>query len=94
MTASKILLYFCLSFVVGIFLNSFFQISLPALLAILILGIFLISVFWKYKKFAVIGFCLLFLVVGIWRHQSVEIQISKSKLQIYNDREETITITS
>ena len=92
MTASKILLYFCLSFVVGIFLNSFFQISLPALLAILILGIFLISVFWKYKKFAVIGFCLLFLVVGIWRHQSVEIQISKSKLQIYNDREETITL--
>ena len=40
-----------------------------------ILGIFLISVFWKYKKFVVVGFCLLFLVLGIWRSQLAESKI-------------------
>ena len=69
MTSSKIFLYFCLSFIGGIFLNSFFNFSQPILISFLILGILLISVFWPYKKLVVVGFCILFLVAGIWRHQ-------------------------
>ena len=69
MTSSKIFLYFCLSFIGGIFLNSFFNFSQPILISFLILGILLISVFWPYKKLVVIGFCILFLVLGIWRYQ-------------------------
>lgn len=92
MTASKIFLYFCLAFVGGIFLNSFIKIPQLIMLGLLILGLILISVFWKYKKLAVIGFSILFLVLGIWKHQQAEIQISKSKLQIYNDKNETITL--
>jgi competence protein ComEC len=92
MTPSRTFLYFCLSFIGGIFLSSFFNFSKPTLLGFLILGILLISVLWSYKKIVVFGFCLLFLVLGIWRHQVAEIQISKSKLQIYNDREEIITL--
>ena len=102
MTPSKIFLYFCLSFVGGIFISSvlsqpltlsFLPSSREILLLLgLILGLILISVLWKYKKLVVIGFCVLFLVLGIWRHQNSEWQIANSKLQIYNDREETVTL--
>ena len=98
MTASKIFLYFCLSFIGGIFLNSIFSINQLGFLtphiilcAGLIFGLILISVLWRYKKFVVIGFCLLFLVAGIWRHQIAELQITNSKLRIYNDREDIVT---
>lgn len=92
MTASKIFLYFCLSFVGGIFLSSFFQFPRLLMLVFLILGMILISVLWRYKKIVVLGFCILFLVLGIWRHQLAEIQISSSELQIYNDIEEVVAL--
>ena len=69
MKISRIFFYFCLAFVLGIFLSSLFFIPQMFLLGTLILGIFLISVFWSYKKLAVIGFCFLFLAAGIWRYQ-------------------------
>ena len=80
MTLSKIFLYFCLSFIAGIFLNSTFSklnFFAPHILisAGLILGIILISVLWKRKKIVVIGFCLIFLALGIWRHQQTELRI-------------------
>jgi len=92
MTPSKIFLYFCLSFILGVFLNSIFSISQLTRLGFLILGLILISVFWQYKKFTVFGFCLLFLVAGIWRHQVAESEIIKSELRKYNDRNEIITL--
>jgi len=91
MTPSRILLYFCLSFIGGIFLSSILRIPQLAMLAFLIFGILLISVFWKYKKAVVIGFCLFFLVAGIFRHQSAENTIN-SELRKYNNQEETITL--
>ncbi len=69
MSSSKIFLYFCLSFIGGIFLNSIIIIPQLVMLGILILGVFLISIFWKDKNITIIGFCILFLVLGIWRHQ-------------------------
>ena len=103
MTPSKIFLCFCLSFVGGIFISSMLgpepiinyglgraQIFV---LGFLILGLILISVFWRYKKLVVIGFCILFLILGIWRHQNNEWQMANSKLQIYNNKEEKITLT-
>ncbi len=72
MTHSKIFLYFCLSFIGGIFISSFFDFTPVIMLGFLILGIFLISIFWRKKKIAIIGFCVLFLVIGIWRHQTVQ----------------------
>ncbi len=70
MTKSRVFLYFCLAFVGGIFINSFVFIPQLVMLGFLVLGIFLISVLWQRKKLAVVGFCLLFLVLGIWRHQA------------------------
>lgn len=104
MTASKIFLYFCLSFVLGVFLSSFFNFggeadetslsyfSLPALLAFLISGIILISVFWKYKTWVLVGFCILFLVLGIWRREGVESKIADNELQKLNDSGHDITL--
>jgi len=92
MTPSKILFYFCISFIFGIFLSSIVKISQPILLAFLILGTILIFVLWKYQRLTIIGFCILFLVLGIWRHQIVESKIYNSKLKIFNDKEELITL--
>ncbi|MBI2626547.1 MAG: ComEC/Rec2 family competence protein [Candidatus Nealsonbacteria bacterium] len=75
MAKSRIFLYFCLAFVGGIFAASFLFIPQLFLLGILIAGLFLISVLWGYKRLVVIGFCLLFLVLGIWRYQSADSQI-------------------
>jgi len=92
MTASKIFLYFCLSFIGGIFLNSVIQIPQLLMLAFLILGILFISVLWPHKNFVVIGFCILFLVSGIWQHQGAELRSMKSELRSFNDTGETITL--
>jgi competence protein ComEC len=109
MTVSKVLLYFCLVFIGGIFLNSIIFVSRLYMLGFLISGLILISVFWKYpvgprpqpgggangagKKLVVAGFCLLFLVLGAWRHQAAELQSLKSELRNYNDREIVVTLT-
>ncbi len=97
MTASKIFLYFCLFFIGGIFLNSVIQIPQLLMLVFLILGIILISIppslhFRKRAEFVIIGFCLLFLVVGIWQHQGAELRSMKSGLRSFNDTGETITL--
>ncbi len=58
----------------------------------LILGIILISVLWRYKKIVLIGFCLIFLVLGIWRHQIAELRIINNELRKFNDKEKTVTL--
>jgi competence protein ComEC len=93
MTPSKIFLYFCLSFLGGIFLSSFFAPPPFFILgAGLILAILLISVFWQYKKLVIVGFCILFLVVGIWRHQEAELRTMNNELRNFNDSGKEITL--
>jgi len=92
MTPSKIFLYFCLSFIGGIFISSIFVPHLLFLGGGLILGLILISVFWRYKNLVVIGFCILFLILGFWRYQSVELEIKNSKLINFNDLNQKITL--
>ena len=81
MTKSKIFLYFCLSFITGIFLNSIIKIPQLLMLSFLILGILLISVFWKYRDFVIFGFCILFLILGIWRHQIFLSKLENSEIK-------------
>jgi len=90
MTPSKILFYFCLSFIGGIFLSSFIIISQIYLLGILIFGILSISVFWKYSKLVVIGFCILFFVFGIWRHQSFLSKLENSEIKKHVNKNVTL----
>jgi competence protein ComEC len=70
MVRSRIFLYFCLSFLLGILINSLYKLPQILILGILISGILLISVFWSKKKLVVAGFCLLLLVLGSWRYYS------------------------
>ncbi|MFH1181219.1 MAG: ComEC/Rec2 family competence protein [bacterium] len=90
MTASKILLYFCLSFVGGIFINSLVKITQLMTFGVLVLAMILIFVEWQYKKLVFAGFCVLFLVLGIWRHQAAEVPVSLAGGQNNN---EIITLT-
>lgn len=61
-------------------------------LSLFILGLALISVFFRYKNFAIAGFCIIFLASGILRHQAAENQIVKSKLEIFDKGEAIILI--
>jgi competence protein ComEC len=72
-TKSKIFLYFCLSFVLGIFIASFLKIPIPALFAAAIFAVVAISAFWRKKEIVIAGFCLFFLILGIFRFQSVSV---------------------
>jgi len=92
MTASRIFLYLCLSFISGIFIRSEINISGLTILGFLILGIVSISVFWRYKKIAVAGFCILLFAAGIGRYSSVESEIVNSSLFNLNDKEYLITL--
>ncbi|PIS39549.1 MAG: hypothetical protein COT33_01345 [Candidatus Nealsonbacteria bacterium CG08_land_8_20_14_0_20_38_20] len=92
MTKSKVVLYFCLSFIGGIFLNSFLPVGALAKAGLAILGILFISVLWRYKNFAVIGFCILFLVAGIWHYQTAEFKNLNNDLIKLNDLEQKITL--
>ena len=93
MTISKTFFYFCLSFIIGIFLNSFFNISQVFQLGFLILGIMFISIFWGRWQIVIIGFCFLIVVLGAWHHEKAEMKIINSQLQNYNDLKEAVSFT-
>jgi len=87
MTPSKILFCFCLSFIGGIFLSSFFVPPLLYLGGGLILGLVFISVFWEYKKIVIAGFCILFFVFGVWRHQTFLSKIEDFRIKKFIKKE-------
>lgn len=61
---SQIFFWLILSFLIGVSLK-FVGIFYAGF--ILILGILIISIFWRNKKFVILGFCLIALVFGIYR---------------------------
>lgn len=100
MTPSKILLYFSLSFIGGVFISSNFYFPQFLSLGILILSIFLIIFFnlpltlvkVRKNKLLIFSFCLLILVTGIWRHQLALFQIENNQLRKFNDSDQEITL--
>jgi len=92
MPKSLIFLYFCLFFTGGVFLNSFLQISQLIMLGFLISGLILISVFWKYEKSRVLGFCLFFLVLGIYRYETADFKIKNNDFLEFNDKKENVVL--
>ncbi|MBD3208344.1 MAG: DUF4131 domain-containing protein [Candidatus Nealsonbacteria bacterium] len=69
MTSSKLLLFLSLSFIGGIFLESFFELSFFIPFLLVLLGFLFFLSFWKAKAILPI-FCFLFLLLGAWRYQS------------------------
>ncbi len=74
-------------------MSSFLPVLALAKAGLAILAIMFISVFWGRWRFALIGFCLLFLVLGILRHEAAERQVINSRLQNYNQKEEAVSFT-
>ncbi len=89
MTASKTLLYFCLSFVGGIFLNSFFSFSQVYFLRIFIFGLFsaLTFLFLKRKKLTIFTLCFLLVVLGVWRCKIFALGVENNELKNYFGQE-------
>jgi len=88
-TTSKILLYFCLSFVGGIFLNSFFPFPQVFFLRIFIFGLFLalIFLFLKRKNLTIFIFCFLFIILGFWRCEIFTFEVENNELKNYFEQE-------
>lgn len=57
----------------------------------LIFAVFFISVFWHYKKAKVFGFCILFLLSGIWRYQAVLLGIENSPIKDFIGKDVILT---
>ena len=86
MTPSKILFYLCISFVVGIFISSIVKIPQIFLWGFLFLGmlVIIVSLFFKKDFLIIVGFCFLFLLLGVIRLQISEFNIANDKLSKFN----------
>lgn len=88
MTSSKIFFYFCLSFIIGIFIGSVFFIP-PNILGIVlflvaVLGL-LTPLFIRKKIILIIFACLAILLLAIWHYQVVDFKVKNNNLKRYND---------
>lgn len=95
MSPSKILFFFCLSFIAGVAIQSFIKIPQTFVWGILFLGVSTVSIFifLNRNNFRILGFCILFLAVGILRMQGAEFNISENKLAKLNDGGDHIVLT-
>ena len=62
------------------------------MLGFLISGLILVSVFWKYEKPRVLGFCLFFLVLGIYRYETADFKIKNNDFLEFNDKKENVVL--
>jgi len=86
LTKSKIFLYFCFSFIIGVAIASFIKIPLLVSGVFLIVGLLLIVLFWQRKwDLVVVGFCLLFLIAGIWRFNEKS-KILENDISQFNEK--------
>jgi len=88
-TLSKILFFFSIFFIFGIFIESIFNLSQILICIFLIMGIVLIfiNLFFCKKYFLILGFCILFFILGILRMQISEFNIEDNELKKFNDKE-------
>jgi len=92
MTPSKIFFYFCLSFIFGIFFESIIKIPQVFLWAFLLSGVsvIFISLIKGKNSATVLGFCFLFLALGVLRTQISEFNIADDKLSQFNGKGEIV----
>jgi len=91
---SKIVLYFCLFFILGIFIASLVNISQHYLLGFLFLGVLLMfSLFFIYKnQFFLIGFFIIFMVLGAVRYQIADLKQQSSILSKLNHQPKKVSL--
>jgi len=87
MTKSESLIYFCLSFVGGICIASFFIDSIIVEIIGLIIGLILIGAFYEDKAIMVIGFCFIFVSSGMFLYGFNLSKIENNELIKFNNKE-------
>lgn len=87
MPASQVLFISCLFFIGGVAAGAFLYFNQMSLLAVFIMGIFLATIFWAYKRFVLIGMCIIAFAFGITIYQNAESKVVKEY-----DREVTLTV--
>lgn len=101
MTASNLLFYFCIAFIVGIGLATAVKIPQTVGWGILVVGVLFIVIsmvaqqYPKIKSFEILGiagFCILFLALGIARVHVAEFTITKDSLRAYRDVSQKVTL--
>ncbi len=83
MSPSRIFLFSCVAFVAGIFGASLFFWSQQLVLILLIGGVFLFTVFWQHKRWAVLGLFLICFALGAWRQEATELKLLSDPLRKY-----------
>jgi len=86
MTYSKAFFYFCLSFIIGIFISSVSPIPTLYSLGILFLGTGIFFIFFGYKRATIFTICLLFAFLGILHYQTANFNIRNNELRQYNEQ--------
>lgn len=86
MSKSKLFLFVCLSFIAGIYLGSLFP-YFNYFFWIFILISLLIFIFRKNEKVFPFLFCLLFLIFGVWRYQTFNLEVKNNELVGYLGKE-------
>ncbi|MEK7510253.1 MAG: ComEC/Rec2 family competence protein [Patescibacteria group bacterium] len=92
MSPSQIFFGACLSFLGGIALSSLVEINQILMLVVLILGIFLVSMFWRYKRALGIGICIMAASLGMGRYLEATHLLFGNELGVYNDLKEKVAL--
>ena len=87
MSKSKIFLYLSILLIAGIALRSFFDIPFIVSYIILLLGIIITVLAWRYPKVRFIGLGGIFLFLGILRFEISLPKVDEGKIQFYNEKE-------
>ncbi len=87
MTKSEALIYFCLSFVGGICIASFFIDSIIVEIVSLIIGLILIGAFYENKTVMVVGFCFILVSLGMFLYGFNLSKVENNNLINFNDKE-------
>jgi len=77
MPASQVLFISCLFFISGVAAGSLLYFNQISLLVVFITGIFLVTIFWTYKRFVLIGMCIIAFAFGITIYQNAEFKVIK-----------------
>jgi len=81
MPKHRIFLFLSLSFILGIFIQSFFKGEGKIIgLGLLIFFIIILAIFWKNKMATIVAFSILFLAFGIWRTELALEKLDKLSL--------------
>jgi competence protein ComEC len=90
MTPSLFLFSLCLSFIFGVFIASFFNVSPLFLLLFLLLLFSLIFAFFRFFNILVFGVCFLFFVFGVFRYQDYFSKVQNQEIKNFVGEEISI----